>query len=511
MSRQEFSDPYFANSSPSENFKSRAVRGGGVTIASRVTNYALHLVGTVVLARLLSPEDFGLVSMVTSVNGFLLVLRDLGLADAVIQSRDIDQRKVSALFWVNALAGAIFCIIATLLSPLLVRLYNEPRVRSVSIVLSLTFLFYGLSDMHFALLRRSMQFGRVAVCQVIATIVGTSLAVVCALGGFGYWSLVMRSVGSTIALVVGGWICCKWRPGFQVRRSGIRSLLIFGGNSIGYLITSYFSRSLDKTLVGWRFGAAQLGYYDRAFTLFMLPVSELTISLHSVAVATLSRLRDDPVRFRRYYLEAVSTISLVAMPVSAFMAIASRDIVYFLLGPQWEQSAPLFTILALSAGTYAVYATIEWLHVSMGRAERWFKWGLLSFIVTVGGILIGLASGTKGVAAAYSIAIVVLTGPAIAYAGRPAGLRFWDVLAVSWRYFVAAAIAAGACILVGRVLHPAGALVRLFAFIGVFGAAYVALVLILHRSTAPFRRFFRVLATLFQGAAPGRKASGTNE
>jgi PST family polysaccharide transporter len=243
----------------------------------------------------------------------------------------------------------------------------------------------------------------------------------------------------------------------------------------------------------------------------MLPVSELSTSLHSVAVATLSRLRDDPFRFRKYYLEAISTISLVAMPISAFLAVAGRDVVFILLGPKWERSAPLFTILALSAGIYTVYMTIEWLHVSLGRAERWFRWGLISFVVTMGGILIGIALHPKAVAAAYSIAIIVLIGPAIAYAGRPANLRFWDVLAVFWKYFVAAAVAGGACILGERTLGQIGALVRLFAFIGLFGTVYVTLVLLLHRGATPFRNFFRVLAALFRGAAAIQKTSGAEE
>ncbi len=504
-------EAYFATGRLKPTLRSRAIRAGGFTYLAGLANYVLQIGATVLLARLLTPEDFGLISMVTSLTGILLMLRDIGLSDAVIQAQSLDQRQMSTLFWINALFNSGLSLVVIFLAPLVARFYGEPRVLSVTIVLSLTFVFYGLSDLHMALLKRSMHFWSVGTGQIVATLLSNSAAVLLAWRGYGYWALVARNVVLAVSVVAVAWIACRWRPGLPARRVGIGSFIAFGANSLGYLIMNYFTRNLDKTLVGRKYGAMQLGYYDKAFGLFTIPVSQLTTSLHHVAVSTLGKLRGEPEEYRRYYLSALAAIAFLGMPVCAFLSAMSRDIIVVLLGPKWIAAAPLFFLFTLSGGVHIVYSTHEWLHVSLGRADRWFRWGIIALTVTVTGYAAALFISTKAVAAAYALSIFVLVGPCLEYAGRPIGLHFRDVVACVWKYFVAAALAGVLSrVLLDRLAAQESPGLRVFIAFFVFALVYLSSVVALFRSTQPVTRFVSLIR-VFLGKDAAQEARGAED
>jgi len=492
-------DQYFQTERVKHVLKDRAIQGGALTYLTRLASYAIQLVGTVVLARLLAPEDFGLVSMVTSLNGILLQLRDIGLSDAVIQAKTVNQRQMSTLFWINAVSNSGISLAIVFLAPLIAGFYHEPRLQAITVILSLSFIFYGLSDMHFALLKRSMKFWSISAAQIISGLVSTIAAILLAWQGYGYWALVAKNVVLVLCMVIVGWAVCGWRPGLPSRKSGTKHLIFFGANSVGYLIINYFTRNLDKTLVGRKFGATELGYYDKAFSLYQLPVSQLSMALHQVAVTTLSKLRSEPAEYKRYYLNAVGIIAFLGMPICAFFASTSQELIGLVLGPKWVRTAELFFLLTISGGVHIIYSTQEWLHVSLGRADRWLRWGIIAFIVTIAGYAIGILVSTKAVAIAYTASIFILTGPALAYAGKPIGLRFREVLASFWRYLAAAAGAGVACRLVLTYLVGQWPLaLRLLIGLIVFTPLYLGGVILLFGSAKPLRGFLRLIHTFIR-------------
>jgi PST family polysaccharide transporter len=218
-----------------------------------------------------------------------------------------------------------------------------------------------------------------------------------------------------------------------------------------------------------------------------------------VAVTTLSKLRDEPLEYKRYFLAAIEIIAFFGMPVCAFLCSMSRDIVLLLLGPKWIDTAELFFILTVSGGMHIIYSTQEWLHVSLGRSDRWFRWGIIAFIVTVAGYVIGLLISMKAVAVAYSLSVFILTGPAIAYAGKPIGLRFQEVLLSFWRYFTAAALAGLCCWLVVGYMKGQDLLaLRLLVGLLVYVTAYLIGVIALHRSVKPILRFISLIGSFFR-------------
>jgi len=477
--------------------KQKAVRGASVVIVSRLAEHAIHMISVIVLARLLTPQHFGLVAMVASVGSIFNVFRDLGLSDATIQAPRIDHRQVSTLFWVNSLFGLGVSLLFMVFSPLIAMFFREPELVNIAVLFSLSFVFAGLSIQHMALMKRKMEFLKISLISLGASILSVVAAIVAAALGFGYWAIITRQIVLASSLAAGSWLFCRWKPGKPSSLKTVLPMIKFGANIIGYYALNYFSQNLDKTLIGWRNGAKTLGFYDRAYQLSGLPIETMTLPVQSVAVTTLSKLMSEPAPFRRYYLNALSILAFVGMPLSAFLAVASKDLVLLLLGPQWGTTAGIFSLLGLGIGVHILYATQGWLHISLGRTDRWVKWGLFATPVILLAYGLGLVWGVKGVAAFRTAVYVILLLPGLRFAGKPIDLKVSEILSEVWRYTLCALLAGVlTALLVIPKLAPLTLGLRLVLSLGSFVAAYFALVIVVYGSTRPIKRLLSLLRLL---------------
>jgi PST family polysaccharide transporter len=485
---------YFDNDHLRQQLSRHAVRGGGASVASRATGFGIQMLGVMVLARLLDPSDFGLVAMVTAITEVFYVFKDLGLSYATIQESRINHDQVSTLFWINLSFGIIVTILIMLISPAIAWFYHTPQLRLITVILSVNFLFIGLSTQHLALLKRNMKFISVAVVEITAALTSTVLAIILAWQGWGYWSLVARPLTLGLITTLGVWFFCRWRPGRPIRKSGVRPMLKFGVNTlVGYLF-DYITLNLDKTLIGRKFGSDQIGYYQRAGYLSKIASDTLTMSLTNVAVATLSKLRNEPNQYRRYYLKGLSIISFIGMPLSVFMFIMSKDIVHIILGPKWDQTATIFSALGLGTGMYLIYNTNGWLHISLGRSDRFKRWAMIGTVVYVAAIFIGLAISVMGVAIAYTAATFLLTIPCLLYAGKPIGLEIGEILSNLWRPVSAAALSGILCRpLLFKILPATSAPIHLIFCLTIYGLVYLALVILFFGSLEPIKEYLDLL------------------
>jgi len=422
--------------------KQHAIKGAGATVFSNVMDYVIQMVGTIVLARLLRPEDFGLIAMVTA---FSILFQNFGMrgfTEATIQSEELDHRMVSTLFWIHigisiALAAAFIAI-----SPALAWIYKEPRLVLIAVAISANFLLFALATQHIALLTRNMQFWKVAAVEIGANTLSVVVAITFAMNGGEYWSLVARRVSIPLGWVIIAWLLCRWVPGLPGRGTGVGKMVKFGMNTFGNFAVNYVTRNLDKVLIGWKHGSQSLGFYDRAYYLFVMPVNQLSYPLTNVAVSALSKLHDDAERFKDYYLKSLSILAFIGMPLSAVLTLIGRDFILLLLGSQWGKAGEVFSFFGPGIGIMLIYGTHGWLHLSLGKADRWFRWGILELAVTALFFLAGLPFGVTGVAVAYVLSIFVLCGPGLWYAGLPINLSISTVVGVIWKYTVSA-IAAG--------------------------------------------------------------------
>jgi O-antigen/teichoic acid export membrane protein len=485
---------YFDTDHLKHHLGRRAISGGRISVISRVTGYTIQMVGLIVLARLLSPGEFGLVAMVTAITEVFYVFKDLGLSYATIQHPTLSHDQVSTLFWLNLSFGVLVTLVIIAISPAIAWFYHKPQLQLITIVSSLNFVFIGLSTQHLALLQRNLEFVAAAVIEISATFISTVLAISLAWRGWGYWALVSRPLILGLATTLGVWLLCRWRPGRPVRRSGVRPLLKFGADTLIAYVFDYVTLNLDKTLIGRKYGADQIGYYQRAVYLSKFASNSITISLMNVAVATLSKLRDEAEQYRRYYLKAFSIMSFVGMPISVFMFIKSREIVRIVLGPKWDQTATIFSVLALSTGMYLIYNTNGWLHLSLGRSDRFKKWTIGASVVYFIAIMVGLSISVMGVAIAYTMATFLLTIPCVLYAGRPIKLRFGEIMANLWRFLLAAVLGGAICRfwLFGVLsMHP---LFLDFALdLAVYAVLYLALLVAFFGSPRPLMAYVNLL------------------
>lgn len=480
---------YFDNGHLSVGLKGRALRGAGATVFAHVSSFSIQVIGTIILARLLTPGDFGLVAMVAA---FSFLFQNFGLrgfTEATIQSDVINHGIISTLFWIHVALGIAVTVLFIALSPLIAWFYKEPRLVSITIVIALSFIFPALSTQHLALLARNMQFYRITANEIAAAIVSQIVAIALAFHGVGYWALVGRRVLPVVGTAAGAWILCRWLPGLPARGTGIGSMLKFGMNTYGNFATNYISRNLDKVLIGWRHGAQSLGYYERAYYLFVMPVNQLSYPLTNVAVAALSRLRDDPEKYRSYYLKALSMIALIGMPLSAILTLTGRDLLLLLLGPQWEKAGEIFRVFGPGIGILLIYGTHGWLHLSLGRADRWLRWGIIELIATALCFVVGLPFGAIGMAFAYTACFYLLILPGLWYAGRPIRITLFSLVSVIWKQYLSA-LAAG--LLCWYILYSFDVSSIIFLRLNIFARIFVSILLYISLYLVP-------TISLFQG------------
>jgi O-antigen/teichoic acid export membrane protein len=405
----------------------RTTRGGALTVVSQGFKFFAGIAATVVLARLLTPQDYGLVGMVAVVTGFVSMFKDMGLSMATIQKSEINFEQASTLFWVNVALSVLVMLLTIALAPLVARFYHEPRLTWITIVLAGSFIFGGLTAQHEALLRRQMRFAALASAEIIALLVGIGTAIVMAWRGAGYWSLVFSQVALAFAYAVGVWIVCDWRPRLPRRDTGVRSMLAFGRNLTGFSIVNYGARNLDNMLIGRFWGSESLGLYARAYQLLLLPIDQINTPIAAVAVPALSRLADSPERYRQAYLRILEKIALLTMPGMALMIATSDWVVALLLGPRWMGVSRLFAFLGVVGLIQPVANTVGWLFITQGRTRHLFQWGLIGSTIMIIGIVAGLPWGALGVAVSYSFVFLCIVTPLLFwFVGRAGPVRTSD-------------------------------------------------------------------------------------
>lgn len=405
------------------NLKERSVRSGAITLSEQLVGHGLQVISVMILARLLTPEDYGIVAMVTAITGFVSLFRELGLSSATVQSYEITRDQISSLFWINAGLGSLITLLIAASGPLMALFYRKPQLTWVAVGISFTSLFSSLGTQHAALLNRQMRFGKMAVIRVSAIFAGFVAAVVVALCGGTYWALVANSVTTSLWATGGFWIASGFRPGPPRLRTGVRRMVRFGANVAGFDIVNYFHRNMDNILIGRFWGPVQLGLYSKAYALLMLPMSNLRFPLGRVAFPVLSRLQNDPLKFRSYFLKYCSLLAFVTMPVVAVLYACSANAIRLILGPRWIGATELFSILALVSFIQPVASLRSTVLTSLGRGGRLFKWGLYNAIATVASFFCGIAWGAKGVAIAYCIATYAILHPTLVYAFRDTPVR----------------------------------------------------------------------------------------
>jgi PST family polysaccharide transporter len=461
-----------------KDLKEKTIRGGVARLGAQGANFLFRLVSLMVLARLLGPKDFGLVGMVTAFTGVLNLFRDFGLSAASVQRATVTEEQVSTLFWVNVLVGAILAVVALVLAPIIAAFYHEPRLVWVTVVLATGFLFNAAGVQHSALLQRELRFTAMAVINTVALIVSSAIAIATAELGYGYWALVAMTIALPLTTTIGSWMAAKWMPGMPRRRSGIRSMMRFGGTITLNGLVVYVAYNFEKVLLGRYWGAEVVGLYGRAYQLINIPTDNLNFTVGEVAFSALSRVQDDPKRFRNYFLKGYSLVMGMTMPITLACAVFANDMVFVLLGPKWKDAVAIFRLLTPTILIFGMINPLGWLLFSLGMVGRSLKVALVLTPLVIAGYVAGLPYGPKGVAFGYSAMMVLWVVPHIAWCVHGTVISFRDIVHTVSRPLVSgivgAALGLGAVLLYGQSLTP---LLRLILGCTILFASYIAILM----------------------------------
>jgi len=458
------------------DLKGKTVRGGVARLSAQGANLLLRVGALMVLARLLGPKDFGLVGMVTAFTGVLTLFRDFGLSAAAIQRTTVTLEQISTLFWINLSAGALFGLVTVAMAPIIAAFYDEPRLFGVTVVLAIGFLFNAAGIQHSALLQRQMRFTALAAISVVSLVTGAAIAIAGAEAGYGYWALVALSVTSPLVATLGFWLTTGWVPRMPHRRAGIRSMMRFGGTLTLNGLVAYIAYNAEKVLIGRFWGADAIGIYGRAYQLVNIPTDNLNGAIGEVAFSALSRLQDDPVRFKSYFLKGFSLILGLTLPITSACALFADDVVFVILGPKWQDAAAVVRLLAPTIAIFAIINPLGWLMYSIGLVARCLRIALVFAPIMITGYVLGLPYGPKGVAFAYSTVMMLWVIPHILWCIHGTVISFRDILLAVCRPLtsavLAAAVACGARFICGPFVSPVPRLIleTSVLFIMFFGA-----------------------------------------
>lgn len=414
------------------SLKGRALRGSLLVLAAQLLRQVITLGSLLVLARLLSPGDFGLMAMVLGVTGLLDIVKTLGLSEATIRERELSAVQVNSLFWVNLGFGALLGLVCLAIGPLMAAFYREPRVAPMFVLVALVFLLSSAGVQHRALLRRSMRFGPMIAADLAACVTHAATAVGAAWAGWGYWSLACALVASELTLCLGAWLASGWRPGAPHLDATSGRLIRFGLHlqlaNLGVVVMK-----LDSLLIGRLWGAQELGQYNRAFNLLIVPLYQVMEAFRLVQSSALSLLQDDPVKLRVHYLDTVALMAGLTLPAMAFCLVMSDAIVAVVLGPQWAPCAPILAVLALTVPVMPLLESTKWLNAALGRSRNVMLASFAGALLGGLGIAIGVNFGALGVAWGLAAFCSLSAVPMTAYLLRGTPVSMTQLAAALWR------------------------------------------------------------------------------
>jgi PST family polysaccharide transporter len=426
---------YFRTDHLLADLKRHTISSGAVTMSAQGAKFCLSLVSTMILARLLTPRDFGLVAMVTTVTSFLRVFKDAGLSIATVQRERVTHAQVSNLFWINVAVSALCTLIIAAAAPVVGRFYHNSRVVNITLLLSITFLISGLTVQHQALLKRQMRFKALALIEVGSMAAGVLVAITMALLGYSYWSLVSSSIFTEIAGLFLTLSVSHWRPRWPSKGTGVRPMVSFGAHRTAGDFIMSLSRGCDNLLIGRFYGSAAVGLYSRASALLIRPIELFLSPINAVFVPALSRLQSQPTRYRSTFLCLYEAIALSGLFFTGLLLAVSRPLTLVLLGPKWEQAAVIFGGFTIAALCVPLTNAAAWLFTSQGRGRDMLVAQSINSCFTVLSFVVGLPYGPVGVAIAFSLSYLLVRIPIYYYSvGRRGPVKTVDLWLVFFRH-----------------------------------------------------------------------------
>lgn len=373
-------------------------------MASQAGRLSFQVLGMVVLARILDPDDFGKMAIALTVANFASMFRDLGVASTLIQKMDVNGDDVWTAFWVYIALGLLLSTCLVACSNPMARWLGSPEssglIRGLAIALPVS----SVGGVQQARLERASRFKELAIVELASAFVGLGTALTMAIAGFGAWSLVGQTLAaSMVGSVLLWWIGDALDHG-RFRLESFSQMLDFGGNLTAFNVVNYFARNADNMLIGRWLGAEALGVYSQAYRLMMLPVQNLTFVAGRALLPVMSRIRTEQTRVWGLYLDSVGVVSALAAPLLVGMIVLRKEFVFSVLGEKWGGVVALLPWLCLAGAIQSVVSLTGTVLISLGRVRLHLLLGVIGAILQVTSFIIGIQGGLAGLVHAYAVA-----------------------------------------------------------------------------------------------------------
>ncbi len=373
-------------------------------IISVVVKQGSRIVVGLVLARLLTPDDYGLAALVLVFSSLIYIFSDLSLGAALVQRQSLTEGDRSTVFWVSVAAGVICTAVGIAVAGLVADFYGEPAVKPLFIAVSFSFLIVSLGVTQEALLIRAMSFRALEVRQMAAALIGAAVAIVVAARGGGAWAIIVQQLVVVAVATALIWIVSPWRPRAVFSTASVRDLGTFGGNVFGTRMVYYLNRNADNLLIGRFLGPAALGAYSLAYNVILLPFSQVAGPLEQLLYPAFSRMQDEASRLREAFLRVNRLVCTINMPLLLGLAVLADQFVPVVLGDQWRSAIPVIQILALVGVAQSLQALNGSVLQARDRTDWLLRYSLVFTAVTVVAFIAGVPFGIVGVAASLAIA-----------------------------------------------------------------------------------------------------------
>lgn len=410
------------------DFRTRTIHALSWSLGSKFVSQAISVVFGIVLARLLVPEDFGLLAMVIVLMGFAGLLADVGLGSALVQKKDITDRHYSSVFWINNAVGLILMLGLGLSSTFVAEFYGRPELEMITMVLSVNFLIGGLAMVPSTKLTKELAFRELSIIQLTSMVLSGLIAIVMAFKGYGYWSLVAMQISERALATVLLWSIGRWKPIFCLDMDATRDLIGFSGRVFFTRVLQYISRNSAQLLIGKFLGAPSLGLQDKAYSMMLFPVQNISHVIGGVMFPSFSQIQDDKERVKDIYLKLIRAVSLVTFPMMLGMYVVSDAFVLGVLGEQWYEVIPLLKVYCITGLVVSIVTLNGAIYMSQGAAKLQLQVNLFIQPMLIACVAVGLLWGVIGVVIGYAVANYI--GAVITWvtAGRLIRLSIYEIL-----------------------------------------------------------------------------------
>lgn len=433
---------------PTDNLRYRVASSVAYVGIAQAVRMAVQFVSVIVMSRLLTPTDFGVIAMISPLIAFVMLLQGMGLASAVANARDVTHAQLSTVFWINVAISMALAVLVACAAPLVGMFYGEPATVGPTIAMALLVLASGLGAQHTALINRQMRFRRTAIVDAASSVLSLAAGIGIALVWPSPWALVSSIMVGSLISMLGAWWVSQWRPSRPSSFGEVGAFLRFGRGVTGFHLANFLARNLDNVLIGRYAGTAELGFYDRAYKLLLFPLQQINGPVSRVLTPVLSRLAHEPDRYRWAYIRVVQQILLATVPGVVCLLVNASTAIPTILGQQWAPTVPIFMWLGVSALVQPMSATTGWLFISQHRTDEFAAWGVFVAVTCIGAFILGLPWGAVGVAAAYTLSEILIRLPMVLWlVGRRGPVSTRDLCALAVPNVVANGVAAGVLLL----------------------------------------------------------------